>query len=88
MTKKIDNIRQQKLDAQKKIAEIEQLEQEVQKEENNIIETVTNNINAVTKDNNMFCGVILNHDDLVAVFDLALKTGESLKIPFRLYFNE
>jgi hypothetical protein len=36
----------------------------------------------------MFCGIILNHADLIAVVDLALKTGESVKIPFRLYFNE
>ena len=88
MTKKINNIRAQKLEAQKKITELEILEQEAQKEEINIITTVEDNINTVSKDNGLFCGVILNHADLIAVFDLALKTGESVKIPFRLYFNE
>jgi|OpeIllAssembly_1097287.scaffolds.fasta_scaffold584911_2 hypothetical protein len=88
MTKKINNIREQKLEAQKKITELEILEQEAQKEEINIITTVEDNINTVSKDNGLFCGVILNHADLIAVFDLALKTGESVKIPFRLYFNE
>jgi hypothetical protein len=88
MTKKINNIREQKLEAQKKITELEILEQEAQKEEINIITTVEANINTVSKDNGLFCGVILNHADLVSVFDLALRTGESVKIPFRLYFNE
>ena len=88
MTKKINSIREQKLDAQKKIQELELLEQEAQKEEINIIETAEQNINSIAKLNNLFCGVILNQADLVAVFDLALKTGESVKIPFRLYFNE
>ena len=88
MTKKINNIREQKLEAQKKITELEILEQEAQKEEINIIRTVEDNINIVSKDNGLFCGVILNHADLIAVLDLALKTGESVKIPFRLYFNE
>ena len=88
MTKKINNIREQKLEAQKKITELEILEQEAQKEEINIITTVEDNINTVSKDNGLFCGVILNHADLIAVLDLALKTGESVKIPFRLYFNE
>lgn len=88
MTKKINNIREQKLEVQKKIAELEQLEQEAQKEEISIVETAEKNINDIAKLNGLFCGVILNHADLVAVFDLALKTGESVKIPFRLYFNE
>jgi len=88
MTKKINSIREQKLDAQKKIQELELLEQEAQKEEINIIETAEKNINDVARLNSLFCGVILNQADLVAVLDLALKTGESVKIPFRLYFNE
>ncbi len=88
MTKKINSIREQKLDAQKKIQELELLEQEAQKEEINIIETAEKNINDVARLNGLFCGVILNQADLVSIFDLALKTGESVKIPFRLYFNE
>ncbi|HSO89262.1 MAG TPA: hypothetical protein VLQ91_22100 [Draconibacterium sp.] len=88
MTKKINNIREQKLEVQKKIAELEQLEQEAQKEEINIIETAEKNINDIASLNGLFCGVILNHADLIAVLDIALKTGESVKIPFRLYFNE
>jgi len=88
MTKKINTIRERKLEAEKQLAEIAALELEAQKEEVNIIETAEKNINDIAKMNNLFCGVILNHPDLVAVLDLALKTGESVKIPFRLYFNE
>jgi citrate lyase beta subunit len=88
MTKKINTIRTQKLEAEKHLAEIAALELEAQKEEVNIIETAEKNINDIAKLNGLFCGVILNHADLVAVLDLALRTGESVKIPFRLYFNE
>jgi hypothetical protein len=88
MTKKIKTITDQKQEAQRKIEELERLEAEAQQEEINIIKTVEDNINTVTGDNGLFCGVILNHTDLVAIFDLALKTGEAVKIPFRLYFND
>jgi hypothetical protein len=88
MARKLKTINQEKLEAQKRLGEIERLELEAQQEEINIVETVTNNINAVCKDNNLFCGVILTHEDLISVIQLALKSGEQIKIPFRLYFNE
>jgi hypothetical protein len=88
MTKKINNIRARKLEAEKQLIELASLELEAQKEELNIVETAEKNINDIALLNGLFCGVILNHADLVAIFDLALKTGESVKIPFRLYFNE
>jgi len=88
MTKKINNIREQRIAAEKQANELAALEAEAQKEEINILETAEKNINDIAKLNGMFCGIILNHADLIAVVDLALKTGESVKIPFRLYFNE
>ena len=88
MTKKINNIRARKLEAEKQLLELASLELEAQKEEVSIVETAEKNINDIAHLNGLFCGVILNHADLVAIFDLALKTGESVKIPFRLYFNE
>ena len=88
MTKKIQTINDQKAEAQKRVEELERLAVEAQQEETNIIQTAENNINDIAKLNGMFCGVILNRTDLVAILDLALKTGESVKIPFRLYFNE
>jgi len=88
MTKKIQDIKAKRTEAEKQVQELHALEMEAQKEELNIIETAEKNINDVAKLNGLFCGVILNHADLVAVLDLALKTGESVKIPFRLYFNE
>ena len=88
MTKKINNIRARKLEAEKQLLELASLELEAQKEEVSIVETAEKNINDIALLNGLFCGVILNHVDLVAIFDLALKTGESVKIPFRLYFNE
>jgi len=88
MSKKIKTITDQKAEALKKVEELERLEKEAIQDEVNVLKNVEENINSVTAINGMFCGVILNHTDLVAIFDLALKTGESVKIPFRLYLNE
>ncbi len=88
MSKKIKTITDQKAEALKKVEELERLEKEAQQDEINVLKNVEDSINSVAAINGMFCGVILNQTDLVAIFDLALKTGEAVKIPFRLYFNE
>jgi len=88
MARKVKTINQEKLEAQKRLAEIERLELEAQQEEKDIAEMVTNSINIACNDNNLFCGVILTHDDLISVLQVAMKSGEQVKIPFRLYFNE
>jgi polysaccharide deacetylase 2 family uncharacterized protein YibQ len=88
MARKLKTINTEKLEAQKKLAEIERLELEAQQEEKNILETAAKNIENVCTLNNLFCGVILTHEDLITVLQMALKSGEQIKIPFRLYFNE
>lgn len=53
-----------------------------------VAEDVEKEITRLLEDNNFFCGVILTREDLLKVFELALQTGENVKIPFKLYFNE
>ena len=88
MARKIRTINQEKIEAQKRLAEIERLEQLAQQEEKDLIETISTQINSVCEAKNIFCGVILTHEDLISVIQLAFKSGEQVKIPFRLYFNE
>ena len=88
MARKLRTINQEKKEAQERLAEIERIELEAQQEEKEVAEMVTTSINMACSNNNLFCGVILTHDDLISVLQLALKTGEQVKIPFRLYFNE
>jgi hypothetical protein len=71
-----------------KVAELERLQAEAEAEEKQKIEDATASIEMIASGIEMFCGVILSQQDIVAVVDLALKTGEPVKIPFKLYFKE
>lgn len=53
-----------------------------------VAENVEKEISRISEENSFFCGVILTREDLLKVFELALQTGENVKIPFKLYFNE
>lgn len=68
-------------------AEQEQLEAE-QKAEQDLLKSTEDQINELATANNMFCGVILTPSDLLNVIELAMKTGENIKIPVKVYYNE
>ena len=88
MARKIQTIYDEKAKTLKKIEELEQLAQQAEMEEKTMIENAEKQIQGVADSINMFCGVILSKQDIVAIVDLALKTNESVKIPFKLYFKE
>jgi len=88
MARKLKKINEEKLEVQKKLAEIERLELEAQQEEQDKLDMVNGAINSLCETNSMFCGVTLTHEDLISVIQLALKSGEQVKIPFRIYFND
>lgn len=88
MARKIKAINEQVLKAKEKLAEVEKLKQEAEAEEKAIIEDAEKLIAEHTKANGLFCGVILDRQNLVAVLDLALRTGEPVKIPARCYVEE
>ena len=88
MARKLKKINEEKLEVQKKLAEIERLELEAQQEEQDKLDMVNGAINSLCETNSMFCGVILTHEDLISVIQLALKSGEQVKIPFRIYVND
>ena len=88
MARKVIAINDEVKKAQEKLAEVERLKQEADLEEKGLLEKAEADIKGIADENNLFCGIILSHDDLIAVLQLALKTGEAVRIPFRLYFNE
>lgn len=71
-----------------KLQEIQKLQEEAQAEETQLLEETTKEITEMAEGKGLFCGVILTKADLVAVIDIALKSGEDVTIPFRLYFKE
>jgi hypothetical protein len=86
--RKIKVVYNEKKQLLEKVAELERLQAEAEAEEKQKIESATSSIETIASDIEMFCGVILSQQDIVAVVDLALKTGEPVKIPFKLYFKE
>lgn len=87
MARKSKEINEELKKVQEKLEEVEKLKQEAEAEEKALFEIAETEIKTIADKNDMFCGVILNRDDIVAVVDIALKTGESVKIPFKLYYK-
>jgi hypothetical protein len=71
--------------------QLELVEAEAQKaieQEKQLLKETEEAINLICENEDLFCGVILTHDDVLQIVDLAIKTKENIKIPFKLYFNE
>lgn len=88
MARKRKVIAEEKVRAAQKLNELQKLEEEAQKEEEELLDNTRKKIEAISENAGFFCGVILTPDDLGNVVALAAKTGENVRIPFRLYFNE
>lgn len=57
-------------------------------EEQKMVSDLENQINEMLSENDLFCGVVLTHDDILNIVDMAIKMKENIKIPFKLYFKE
>ena len=88
MARKSKVVKEQLEKLKKQEEEISKLMELAETEEKNQLENTEKAVQTIVEKNNLFCGVILSHDDLLSVLRLALQTGENVKIPFRLYFNE
>lgn len=74
--------------AAEKLVEVQKLQEEAEQEEKKLVEDVEAKIKAIADGQNLFVGAILTRHDLLAILDIALQTGESVKVPFKIYFNE
>lgn len=57
-------------------------------EEDAMVTDLENRINEMCSEKDIFCGVVLSHDDILNIVDMAIKMKENIKIPFKLYFKE
>ena len=74
--------------SQTRLREIEETLRLAEEEELKMVENTEKKINDACKESGMFCGVILSPEDLANVVILAINSGQNVKIPFKLYFNE
>jgi len=88
MARKSKEVRSEAVKAAEKFKELETLLKEAELEEKNKLEDVEKQITDLAAANGMFCGMILTAQDILNIVDLALKTRETIKIPFKLYYNE
>ena len=88
MKRKIKVLAKEAEEQVKKLEEIQELLKLAQQEEADKIESVIKQIEALCKQNDVFCGVILTVDDLLAVVKMAIQSKENIEIPFRIYIKE
>ena len=89
MSRKSRNLKRQKLEAAKKLQELELLEKEAQKEESDIREKAKAEIEVICKEAGLFCGIVLSPEHLANVVQLAATTTDTtVSLPFNLYFKE
>jgi len=74
--------------AAKRLREIEATLLAAEEEEKQMVARTETTIDEACKAAGMFCGVTLTKDDLLNVIKLAIETGQNVKIPYKLYFNE
>lgn len=88
MARKSKKVREAAEEQAKRLQEMKELLEQAEQEEKKILEDTEESIQKIAEKNNIFCGVILSQEDLLAVLRLALETKENIKIPFKLYFND
>jgi hypothetical protein len=74
--------------AQEKLKETEELLRLANEERENLIINTTSQINELCNIHNLFCGIVLDQNNLLELIKLALISKENIKIPYQLYFNE
>lgn len=88
MKKKITNLVEEKNKLVEQLEETNKLLQLANEEEIQFIDGIKSQINKITTDNDMFCGVILSKHDILGILDIMLTTGESVKVGYNIYYNE
>ena len=86
--RKSEEIKINKIEVINKLKEIETLETEIIKEENEKLQDAISSIEKICTKNNLFCGVVLTTQDLLEVIKIAIESKENVSIPFRVYFKD
>ncbi len=70
---------------QDQIEAAEEEERKAKEEDEKLYLKTVDGIGKLAEDGGYFVGVTLTHNDILAIVDLAMRTKESIKIPYRLY---
>ena len=73
--------------ARARVEELELLQQKDEQDELDRIESIRNQIEQIGTDNDVFCGIILTHEDLLNILSIALTTQENIKIKCNVYYT-
>lgn len=75
-------------EATDKLEEVKRLEALAKEEELARVQSIKDKINILCSEEEMFCGVILSKEDVLAIVQMAIDTKDNIKIPYTLYFND
>jgi DNA repair exonuclease SbcCD ATPase subunit len=82
--KELEKARQEAEAAAERLAEVQALQEAAEKEEQEQMEATERAINELCEDM-YFCGIILTHEDVLTIVNLAMENRENIRIPFKLY---
>lgn len=88
MARKTKELRSEAVNAAAKYHEMQRLIKEAEEEETKRLEELETQIQDITSNQGMFCGVRLTQQDILNIVKLAMETRETISIPFKLYYNE
>lgn len=88
MTRKSKSAKEEYDKAYSRLQEINDIRQIAEAEEIKTLEDTETTIKNLCNDQGLFCGVILTPEDITNVITLAIKTGENVKISFKLFYND
>jgi len=88
MTRKSKSAKEEYEKAYSRLQEINDIRQIAEAEEIKTLEDTETTIKNLCSEQGLFCGVILTPEDISNVITLAIKTGENVKIAFKLFYND
>ena len=88
MVRKSKSVKEEYDKAYARLKEINDIQQLAEAEEVKTLEDTEAAIKELCNDKGIFCGVILTPEDISNVINLAIKTGENVKIQFKLFYND
>jgi len=88
MARRSKKVTEQILSVEKQLEELKKKEETAKNADETLIKETEEKIKNISEENDLFCGVILSQQDILAIVRLSMEVKENVKIPFKLYFND